>query len=54
MLNDILWTDKAYFSTGGCVNRHNTVIYGSELPTHTHLKGLQRPVSGWQYLRKID
>ena len=40
MLDDILWTDEAYFSTDGFVNRHNAVIWGFELPIHTHHKGL--------------
>ena len=26
MLDNILWTDEAYFSTDGYVNRHNAVI----------------------------
>lgn len=31
-LDDIIFTDKATFHVSGCVNRHNSRIWGSEKP----------------------
>ena len=33
IVSNILWSDEAYFSLDGVINRHNCVIWGKETPT---------------------
>jgi len=40
LLPDILWTDEAYFSVDGLVNRHNCVIWANENPHKMLMKSL--------------
>ena len=32
LLDDVLWSDEAYFSMNGMVNRHNCIIWAAENP----------------------
>ena len=36
ILNNVLWSDEAYFSLSGHVHRHNCIIWGSERPMETY------------------
>jgi hypothetical protein len=43
ILTDVLWSDEAYFSLDGHVNRHSCIIWGSEKPTFPLTESLHSP-----------
>ena len=43
LIDSILWSDEAYFTLDGCVNKHNCVIWGLEKPQWTLPRHLHSP-----------
>ena len=43
LFNKIMWSDEASFKLNGKINRHNCVIYATEVPYFTYEKQLNQP-----------
>ena len=43
LIDSILWSDEAYFTLDGCVNKHNCIIWGLEKPQRTLPRHLHSP-----------